>query len=130
MYFLLIRNFYDIVYLLHGDLHLVILSHKCHSCKSFWLTTKGCLLSIHILIKTYIFHMPLPWLSLFSYILRHFMRQLINSQGLFYQAVSDCCLMWLGILNPPSQNTSAKFILFCIQHKKLSIKLLYIAVMI
>lgn len=58
------------------------------------------------------------------------MRQLWTSQCLFYQAVSDCCLKWIGILKPPSQNTGGKFILFCIQHKKLSIKLLNIAVKI
>lgn len=58
------------------------------------------------------------------------MRQLRNSQYLFYQAASDCCLKWIGILKPPSWNTGGKFILFCIQHKKLSIKLLNIAVKI
>lgn len=62
--------------------------------------------------------------------MKPFTRQLWNSQCLFYQAVSDCCLKWLGILKPPSQNTGGKFILFCIQHKKLSIKLLNIAVKI
>lgn len=74
--------------------------------------------------------MSSPWVSLFSYILRHFMRQLWNSQCLFYQEASDCCLLWIWILKPSSQNTGGKFFLFCIQHKKLSIKLLNIAVKI
>ena len=58
------------------------------------------------------------------------MRQLWNNQCLFYPAASDCCLKWIGILKSPSGNTGGKFILFCIQHEKLSIKLLNIAVKI
>ena len=46
MYLLLIRKFCNIIYLLHGGLHCIFLSDSCLTCKSFWLNTKGCLLSI------------------------------------------------------------------------------------